>query len=121
MLKKWKQIEVSNIDLTKSVIDNYIKNVTKVGKSTILATLSIMVVVLSTLTPHLSMIGGQYIREFTNDGVRELQLIRDFDNKISIKGNIVSIREGIYYISNESWELDIINGDKIIVESNSKR
>lgn len=120
-LKKWQQNDLRTVDSSKSNFDNYLMHVAKIGKSTILATLSILIVVLGTLTPQLSMIGGQYIREFTTDGVRELQLIHDFDNKIEIRGNIVSIKEGVYYISNENWKLDIINVDQIIVESNSKR
>ena len=120
-LKKWKQNKARDIDLAKSVFDDYLKNAAEVGKATMLATLTIVVVVLSIVSPQVSMIGGQYIRSLTTDGIRELQIIRDFDNKVSIMGNVVSIKEGIYYISNENWKLDIIKGDNIVVENNTKR
>jgi hypothetical protein len=90
------------------------------GKASILTTFCIVVVVLGIFAPNLSLIGGQYIREFTTDGVRELQVINDYDKGVTIKGNLISIREGNYYISNEKWKLEIIKGDKIYVKSNQE-
>ncbi|GAB7057314.1 hypothetical protein JCM16163A_40620 [Paenibacillus sp. YK5] len=46
-----------------------------------------------------------------------MQVIKDYDKGITIKGNIISIKEGIYYISNEKWRLEIIKGDKVYVEN----
>ncbi|MBO9610360.1 MAG: hypothetical protein J7639_30655, partial [Paenibacillaceae bacterium] len=102
-----------------SAFESKLKIFEQTGKANILTTICIVVVVLGILAPNLSLIGGQYIRQFTMDeSSREIQIIRDYDKGITIQGNVISVKEGSYYISNKEWRLEIIKGDKIYVAKN---
>lgn len=109
--------EVQKID-TK---EDYLKSIDKVSKASLLTVTTITVVVLGIFTPYLSLTGGQYIREFTGNENRKMEIIREFDGKVLIRGNVLSVKDGIYFISDENWELAIIKGDKIVVESMPKK
>ncbi|ANF95795.1 hypothetical protein [Paenibacillus bovis] len=64
-----------------------------------------------------SLIAGNYIRTFSPEGFRKIEIIEDYTNHKTIKGNILKIDGDVYYISNENWELEILRTDHIHVKS----
>lgn len=67
-----------------------------------------------------SLVAGNYIRTFSPEGFRKLQVIEDYTNHKTIKGTILKIEGDIYYISNQDWELEILRTDSIQVKSEKK-
>jgi hypothetical protein len=123
-IKKIKTKEIKHDDISstteKNKLDLYLLALDKAGKSTLLCMLSIFLIVSMVFIPHFSFTTGQYIRDFTftSTDKRKLHIINDYEEKISIKGTIISIKDGVYYISNEDWELDVLKGDRITVRNN---
>ncbi|MBB3112967.1 hypothetical protein FHS18_005069 [Paenibacillus phyllosphaerae] len=107
----------SNSDNKKYTV--LLNKLEQLGIPSIVSTVSIIILLLGILAPLLSLNAGQYIRVITTSSTREMQLIKNYDNSFSIKGNVVSIKEGNYYVSNEGWNLVIVKGDKIIVSDSN--
>ncbi|WP_379359031.1 MULTISPECIES: hypothetical protein [unclassified Paenibacillus] len=97
--------------------EQYLNSLKEQGKAKILTSLSIIIIVVGTLTPSLASLGGQYIRDFTAEEPRKLQTIRDYKNNQTILGKVVVIKDGFYYISNQNWELEILNSDSAYVNN----
>ncbi|KQY84170.1 hypothetical protein ASD24_10335 [Paenibacillus sp. Root52] len=103
----------------KTKYEQYFKPLEEAGKASVIATITLVVVALGILTPYIAVIGGQYIRD-VSDSNRQLHIIQNDRGMILSKGTIISVKDGVYYISDENWKLTIVKGDNIIVVDSKK-
>ncbi|MCR8844098.1 hypothetical protein NQ117_10410 [Paenibacillus sp. SC116] len=76
----------------------------------------IVITFLMTIFPYTNVVVGKYIREITPSERREVQIIKDYEKGLTVEGNVISIHNNIYYISDTNWRLQLIKGETIHVE-----
>lgn len=115
-LIKGKGIETTKISSTsKRSLISFIEDFNKLDNAKKVIFVLLAVILLSTLPPFYSLIAGKYIRDFTPIENRKVQIIKDYDKNLELKGNVVVIDDGFYYISDENWRLRILKGEKIYI------
>lgn len=69
------------------------------------------------LASFISLVTGNYVRTFSSENLRKIEIIEDYKNNIEIKGNLIKVEGNTYYISDLNWNLKILRSDSISVRT----
>jgi hypothetical protein len=117
-LKAYKKqiLERSLHDPKKAQSDFDFKKI-KILRNLLFCVVPCLLILICTLTTFVSLIAGNYIRTFSPENFRRMDIIEDYRENRVVKGNVIKIEGNKYYISNEKWELEILQSDHIHVRN----